>query len=176
MLCSLCNTAKHSRQLLSAWMKAADHHHDHSKHFGFKPSIWKKTWTLPAVQFLSCSPMLLKYTAVLACCVFCRQHLHHYTTPNMPHGQATHVSSVSSLSYLRKFGTVSKHLPLKKSFKDIHSKDLFMLGKARSTKCTMLTQADREVGTEPQDQCTPLHKTGSLQSAQAPAKIGFALC
>lgn len=120
--------------------------------------------------------MLLKYTAVLACCVFCRQHLHHYTTPNMPHGQATHVSSASSLSYLRKFGTVSKHLPLKKSFKDIHSKDLFMLGKARSIKCTMLTQADREVGTEPQDQCTPLHKTGSLQSAQAPAKIGFALC
>lgn len=103
--------------------------------------------------------MLFKYTAALA--VFCRQHLHCYTTPNTPHGQATLVSSVGSLSHLRTLGSVSKHLPLKKSFKDIDSKDLFMSGKTRSTKCTMLTNEDRETGIEPQHQCTPLHRDGS---------------
>lgn len=94
--------------------------------------------------------MLLKYTAALACRVFHRQHLHRYTAPNIPHGQATHVSA-GALSHLRKLGTVSKHLPLKKSFKDIHSKDLFMSGKTRSTKYSMLTWVAREVGIEPQD-------------------------
>lgn len=119
--------------------------------FGFKSSTCKKTWTVPPVQFLSCFPMLLKYTAALACHVLHRQHLHHYTAPNIPHGQATHVSSAGALSHLRKLGTVSKHLPLKKSFKDIHGKDLFMSGKTRSTKYSMFTRADREVGIEPQD-------------------------
>lgn len=123
--------------------------------FGFKSSTCKKTWPFPPVQFLSCSPTVLTYTAALAC----RQHLHSYTTPSISHGQATHVSFVGS--HLRKCGTVSKHLPLKKSFKDIYSKDLFMSEKTRSTEYTMLTQADREAGIETQEQCTQLHRDGS---------------
>lgn len=157
MLHCLCNTAEHSRQLLSAWMKAADHHHDHSKHLDLSQVLARKTWMLPPVQFLSCFPMLPKHTAALTYHAFHSQHLHCYTAPNIPHGQATHVSSGGSLSHLRKLGTVSKLLPLKKdtSFKDIHSKDLFMSGKTRSAKYSMLTQADREVGIESQDQFTP---------------------
>lgn len=141
-------------------------------------SIWIKVKYLqedldiPPVQFLSCSPTLLKDTAALACRVFCRQHLHGYTTPGIPHGQAIHVSSVGSLSHLKKFGTVSKHLPLKKFFKDIHSKDLFMSGKTRSTEHTMQIET---LASNPRTKVVPSTEMGALLSAHFPAKPGLAL-
>lgn len=139
-------------------MKAADHHHDHSKHLDLSQVLARRPGHSP--QFNSCHapPTLLKYTAALACCVFCRQHLHGYTTPNIPHGQAIHVSSVGSLSHLWKFGTISKQLPLKKYFRDIHSKDLFMSGKTRSTKYTMQTE---RLALKPRTNVLSLHRDRS---------------